>query len=155
MSIARARALRRQSTWAEKRLWRLLRSRRLAGYKFRRQRIARRYYLDFYCHEAKLTVELDGSGHGFPEQQKHDQERDEFLAGQGILVKRIWNHQLLRAADRENFMANLWHELQARAPHSGNVAPPPYRRAPDNPVPTDPHPSPLPSVGRGRGSHVS
>src|SRR5690348_757343 len=121
MSISRARALRKQSTWAEKRLWRLLRSRRLAGYKFRRQQIASRFYLDFYCHEARLAVELDGSGHGFPEQQKHDQERDQLLAEQGILVKRIWNRQLLRAADRENLIANLWRLLQTRAPHPGNV----------------------------------
>lgn len=155
MSIERARALRKQSTWAERRLWRLLRSRRLAGFKFRRQRIAQRYYLDFYCHEAKLAVELDGSGHGFPEQQKHDLERDAWLAGQGILVKRIWNRQLLRAADREQFISNLWQALQARAPHPGNVAPPPYRRAPDNSVSAAPHPGPLPSDGRGGAGHIS
>ena len=150
MSTARARSLRQQSTWAERQLWRLLRSRRLAGYKFRRQRVAQRYYLDFYCHEAKLAIELDGSGHGFPKQQQHDRKRDELLAEQGVLVKRIWNHQLRRVIDRENLTSNLWQILQERAPHPENAAPPPYRRAPDNLRPERPSPlTPLPSDGRG------
>jgi very-short-patch-repair endonuclease len=140
MSTERARQLRKQSTWAEKRLWRLLRSRRLAGYKFRRQRIEGRFYLDLYCHEARLAVELDGSGHGFPEQQRHDRKRDAFLAARGILVKRVWNHQLARADDRRSLVENLWMLLQERAPHPGNVAPPPYRRAPDQPTANEPSP---------------
>jgi very-short-patch-repair endonuclease len=144
MSVGRARALRKKSTWAEKRLWRLLRDRRLAGYKFRRQRFDHPYYLDLYCHEAKLAVELDGSGHGFPEQQKHDQVRDAFFAARGILVKRIWNHQLARAEDRENLISNLWQLLQERAPHRGNIAPPPYRRVPDKNKPVQPSPWPSP-----------
>ena len=140
MSLSRARALRAKSTWAEKRLWTLLRSRRLAGYKFRRQRFARPYYLDLYCHEAKLAVELDGSGHGFPGQQQYDAARDAYFAAQGVLVKRIWNHQLAKSADRESLISNLWRLLQERAPHPGNVAPPPYRRAPDKMEAADPHP---------------
>jgi very-short-patch-repair endonuclease len=131
MSTARARQLRRKSTWAEKRLWRLLRSRRLSGYKFRRQRVENRYYLDLYCHEAKFAIELDGFGHGFPQQRQYDEERDKFLASRGIFVKRVWNRQLARAEDRQNLVFNLWLILQERAPHPGNVAPPPYRRAPD------------------------
>jgi adenine-specific DNA-methyltransferase len=140
MSTSRARALRKQSTWAEKRLWQLLRSRRLAGYKFRRQSFAHPFYLDLYCHEAKLAVELDGSGHGFPGQMEYDQARDAFFASQGIQVKRVWNHQLARAADRQNLVENLWRILQERAPHPGNIAPPPYRRAPDKPTPERPSP---------------
>src|SRR4029079_10179974 len=92
--VSRARALRKRSTWAERSLWKLLRSRRLAGYKFRRQRAEDGCFLDLYCVEAKLAVELDGSGHGFPEQRSQDQTRDALLAAHGILVKRIWNHQL-------------------------------------------------------------
>ena len=60
---------------------------------------------------------------------------DAYFASRGILVKRIWNHQLARAADRENMISNLWRLLQERAPHPGNVAPPPYRREPDRPSP--------------------
>ncbi len=136
----RARALRKQSTWAEKRLWRLLRSRRLAGYKFRRQHPEGRYYLDFYCLEAMLAVELDGFGHGIPGQREYDRNRDEYLVSRGILVKRIWNNQLVRTEDRENVVENLWQLLQQRATHPGNVAPPPYRRAPDRPAGNAPSP---------------
>lgn len=131
MSVTRARELRKRPTWAERWLWRLLRSRRLAGYKFRRQRAEHCYYLDFYCHEARLALELDGSGHGFRARQLYDVKRDEFLAERGILVKRIWNHQLVQAKDRENLVENLWRLLQERAPHPGNVMPAPYRRDPD------------------------
>ncbi|HXT09957.1 MAG TPA: DUF559 domain-containing protein [Candidatus Angelobacter sp.] len=140
MSIARARRLRKKSTWAEKRLWQILRSRRLAGYKFRRQHPEGTYYLDFYCLEAKLDIELDGSGHGFPKQQEHDLRRDAFLAGRGILVKRVWNHQLKRWADRENLTENLWALLQERCPHPENVALPRHRREPDKQEPERPSP---------------
>jgi len=53
----RARELRKESTWAEKRLWRILRSRRLAGYKFRREHPVGGYFLYFYCMEARVAVE--------------------------------------------------------------------------------------------------
>jgi adenine-specific DNA-methyltransferase len=131
MSVLRARRLRKKSTWAEKCLWRLLRSRRLAGYKFRRQHQEGPYYLDFYCLEAKFAVELDGSGHGFPGQQLSDSRRDAFLAERGILVKRIWNHQLALRASRENLVQNLWQLLQSLAPHPENAPLPPHRRQPD------------------------
>ncbi|HEU5123067.1 MAG TPA: DUF559 domain-containing protein [Verrucomicrobiae bacterium] len=140
MSVSRARELRKKSTWAEKYLWRMLRSRRLAGYKFRRQHQEGVYYLDFYCLEAKFALELDGSGHGFPERQARDQKRDAYLAERGILVKRIWNHQLVKGEDRQNLVENLWRILQERAPHPENVAPMPYCRGPDKIEPTAPSP---------------
>jgi very-short-patch-repair endonuclease len=133
MSTGRARALRKKSTWAERRLWRLLRSRRLAGYKFRRQHQEGRYYLDFFCLEARVAVELDGSGHGFPGKQQYDIERDAFLAARGIIVKRVWNHQLAKAEGRLNLVDNLWRLLQERSPHPENIALPPVRREPDKP----------------------
>jgi len=70
-----ARALRKKETWAEKLLWRWLRDRRFAGYKFRRQPPEGIYYLDDFCKEASLAIELDGFGHGHPEQCWHDAER--------------------------------------------------------------------------------
>src|SRR5215218_1078707 len=76
--------LRKKTTWPEKALWRLLRSRRLAGYKFRRQHCIGSYFLDFYCLEAQVAVESDGFGHGHPERQRRDAERDAYLAAQGI-----------------------------------------------------------------------
>ncbi len=89
-----ARLLREKSTAAEKRLWRLLRDRRFADFKFRRQYPCGIYFLDFHCVAAKLAVELDGGGHGFPDQRARDEVRNQFLASKGIKVLRFWNHQM-------------------------------------------------------------
>jgi len=139
----RARELRHKQTWAEKKLWRLLRERRFAGYKFRRQHPFGEYYLDFYCAEARLVLETDGGGHGFPEQAAHDAGRDAFLRASGIVIKRIWNRQLLK--ELEWVKQDLWRLLQERAPHPDNAQP--KRRVtarvlhPDKPI-TPPSPSP-------------
>lgn len=90
-----ARNLRQQSTDAEQLLWRLLRNRRLCGYKFRRQHPITPYVLDFYCDDAKLAIELDGGQHNTDEAREHDEIRTRFLAEQGITVLRVWNDQVL------------------------------------------------------------
>ena len=74
-SAAIARRLRRDQTDEEKELWRALKAGRFAGFKFRRQHPKGNYYLDFYCPEARLAVELDGFQHGLPEHLQRDQER--------------------------------------------------------------------------------
>ena len=61
----RARQLRQVETWAEKLVWRWLLDRRFSSYKFRRQHPVGDYYLDFFCEEAALNVELDGSQHAW------------------------------------------------------------------------------------------
>jgi adenine-specific DNA-methyltransferase len=109
-------------------LWRLLRSRRLAGYKFRRQHPVGPYFLDFYWVEARVAVELDGSGHGFPERRRLDETRDRYLAERGIVLKRFWNHSLKNLEGHRMVIENLWRLLQERAPHPGNVAGPMHRR---------------------------
>src|SRR5256885_13276433 len=75
-----ARVLRKKPTWAEKLVWRWLRGRRFSGYHFRRQHPVGKYSLDSSCEEARLAIELDGGQHGFPEQRKHDAEREKVLA---------------------------------------------------------------------------
>ncbi|MFO1422920.1 MAG: DUF559 domain-containing protein [Candidatus Competibacteraceae bacterium] len=107
-----ARELRRQQTDAESLIWMLLRDRRLAGCKFRRQHPVAPYILDFYCHEAKLAVELDGGQHA--ENHAYDAERDAFLQAQGIRVLRFWNNQVL--AETEGVLEVIWQALQSRAP---------------------------------------
>ena len=69
-----ARDLRSNHTDAEQLLWGLLRSRRFAGKKFRRQHPIGRYILDFYCHESKLAVELDGGQHNDGETKLRDDQ---------------------------------------------------------------------------------
>jgi very-short-patch-repair endonuclease len=115
-----ARQLRAQSTDSEKRLWRLLRDRRFSEFKFRRQYASGRYFLDFYCAAARLAVELDGSGHGFPDQRTKDEKRNKFLAAQGIQVLRFWNHQL--RGELESIRFEIWHALMERTGRKDEIA---------------------------------
>ena len=94
--ISYARALRKKSTRAEKKLWPYLRNRRFHNYKFRRQHpISNRYILDFYCDEKKLAVELDGMYHKEPRQKYRDDERTNELAFLGINVIRFDNDEVI------------------------------------------------------------
>jgi hypothetical protein len=67
-----SRTLRQESTDAETLMWQLLRGRQIAGAKFRRQHPFEPYVLDFYCHELKLAVEVDGGQHNEPAGRVHD-----------------------------------------------------------------------------------
>jgi len=98
-SLLFAKQLRKEQTDAEKLLWEVVRGRRLCGFKFRRQHPVGGYILDFYCHEARFAVELDGGGHNFEEQQLYDEERTRALNGAGIKLLRFWNHDVLNNLD--------------------------------------------------------
>ncbi len=87
-----ARELRVNQTDAENLLWGILRDRRLLNLKFRRQYPIAPYILDFFCHEAKLAIELDGGQH--LEQKIDDDKRDAFIKAQGIKVLRFWNNDV-------------------------------------------------------------
>ena len=113
--IGRARQLRKAETWAEKLMWRWLRDRRFNAYKFRRQHPMGVYFLDFFCEEARLAVELDGFGHGHPDQRRHDSEREAFLASRSVKVLRFWNSSLRRNA--QSIRDTIFQALQERAPH--------------------------------------
>jgi very-short-patch-repair endonuclease len=97
--VNRARSLRKRATERERILWRHLRNRNFAGYKFRRQHPIDPYTLDFYCPTAKLAIELDGDGHNYRDGQMRDQRREKFLANKGIAVVRFWNHQVREELD--------------------------------------------------------
>ncbi len=90
-----ARQLRKEQTDAERLMWALLRDRRLAGFKFRRQHPVEPYVLDFYCHEARLAIEIDGGQHNEPDARLHDEQRTAALVSQGIHVLRFWNNDVL------------------------------------------------------------
>ncbi|MGH8428323.1 MAG: endonuclease domain-containing protein [Gammaproteobacteria bacterium] len=97
MSTAFAKSLRRNSSDAEKRLWRQLRDRQLEGYKFRRQIPLGIYVADFVCFEARLVVEVDGGQHDM--RRDHDEYRTVWLNAQGFKVLRFWNNEVLSASD--------------------------------------------------------
>jgi very-short-patch-repair endonuclease len=87
--------LRLRSTKAEQKLWDLLRNRQLNGKKFRRQHAIAYYIVDFYCHECKLSIELDGNFHRRKEQQEYDRSRTAVLNEIGITELRFWNEQVI------------------------------------------------------------
>jgi len=92
MPDPRARQLRRSMTDAERRLWSVLRSRRLSGYKFRRQHPIGPFIADFACIGHKLIVEADGGQHA---DSAADRRRTARLARQGWRVVRFWNNAIL------------------------------------------------------------
>ncbi|WP_080901254.1 endonuclease domain-containing protein, partial [Rhodopseudomonas palustris] len=87
-----AKSLRANATDAEVALWRLLRSRRLAQLKFRRQVPIGPWIVDFVCFERRLIVEADGSQHA---ESNDDRMRDRDLASRGFQVLRFWNNDIL------------------------------------------------------------
>lgn len=94
--LKNARALRKNQTDAETLLWQLLRNRQLNNFKFRRQYPIKPYILDFYCHEAKLVIELDGGQHNTQTAISKDNKRTEYLKLQGMKVLRFWNNEVLQ-----------------------------------------------------------
>ncbi len=69
----------------------------LEGFKFRRQHPIGPYVADFFCLEAKLVIELDGSQHA--DQLDQDKRRSEYLRDAGYAVLRIWNHKIISNID--------------------------------------------------------
>jgi very-short-patch-repair endonuclease len=92
-----ARALRKQATKAEHILWAQLRGSRFHGAKFRRQVPSDRYIADFYCHAAKLVVEVDGRQHEWF--AEYDAARTEVLERLGIRVIRFTNADVCDGLD--------------------------------------------------------
>ena len=110
--IAFRRALRRNATDAEQRLWHILRNRRL-GAKFRRQHPVGPYVLDFYCPRHHLAVELDGGQHFEEEEIDRDLRRDAFLAGRGIRVIRFTNLEVFQETNAA--LEVIWEAIRGDA----------------------------------------
>jgi very-short-patch-repair endonuclease len=91
-----ARAMRREPTEAERKLWYALRDRRMQSLKFRRQAPIGSYIVDFLCVAQKLIVEVDGSQHV---ESFRDEARDAWLARERYRVLRFWNHEVLTTPD--------------------------------------------------------
>jgi very-short-patch-repair endonuclease len=106
----RARRMRKELTDAERKVWRALRARRFAQFKFRRQVPVGRYIADFVCFAKKLVLELDGGQHAEPEQQAQDAARTAWLNSQGFVVLRFWDHEVLK--DWEAIEQILWKQLR-------------------------------------------
>jgi very-short-patch-repair endonuclease len=92
-----ARRLRREQTECEHSLWARLRRRQVVGFKFRRQHPIGPFFADFFCPEARLIVEIDGSQHA--DELASDESRTEFLRDAGYEVLRFWNYEISSEID--------------------------------------------------------
>jgi imidazole glycerol-phosphate synthase subunit HisF len=88
-----AKDLRKNMTDAEKVLWFHLKQ-NPEGFKFRRQHPLGIYIADFYCHKAKLVIELDGSIHDNEEVKTNDEIRQRNIEEGGIKVIRFKNEEI-------------------------------------------------------------
>ncbi len=91
-NIVLAKALRKNMTPYEKRLWYDFLSKHKL--RFQRQKAIDNFIADFYCHKAKLVIELDGQWHKSDEACKNDQIRTEILKGYNLTVIRISNSKI-------------------------------------------------------------
>lgn len=95
----RARALRRNRTPAERKLWWRLRELKAHGFKFRQQSPIDAYVVDFVCLSHRLIVEVDGGTRSTPGEQAADQRRQRYLERQGFRVLRVTNTEVFEAID--------------------------------------------------------
>ena len=93
-TLRRSQTLRKNMTKEERHLW--YDFLKVYPVPFKRQFPIGSYFVDFYCFQAKLVVELDGSQHCTPEEIKYDMRRTEYLEQQGLLVLRISNLDVIR-----------------------------------------------------------
>jgi len=89
-----ARRLRKKMTPSEKLQWERVRMKNIRGVKFRRQHPMEFYVADFYCHEARLVIEVDGPYHEKKDQQQHDENRTAELDRFDIRVIRFTNDEI-------------------------------------------------------------
>lgn len=98
-TFERAKSLRKEMTNGEKLFWQILRRNNVKGFYFRRQHPINRYIADFYCHKAKLVVELDGEVHNSIDAKEHDENRDAVMMNFGITVLRFKNDDAVKNTD--------------------------------------------------------
>ena len=97
-TLRNSQRLRKEMTKEERHLWYdFLRS---YPVQFKRQFPIDNYIVDFYCHQAKLVVELDGSQHYEPEKLEYDRRRTAFLEEKGLYVLRFSNLDVMRGISR-------------------------------------------------------
>jgi cyclase len=91
----KSKEFRSEMTEAEKMLWNELKNRKLGGLKFRRQHPLHFYIADFYCHEKRLAIEVDGEIHRKKEVRSHDENRSAELDRLGVTIVRFTNKDVL------------------------------------------------------------
>lgn len=98
--VSRARELRKQNTEAESLFWNeVLKDKKLASFKFTRQKPLDNFIADFYCASLGLVIEIDGEIHNF--QKARDKERDNVLKQKfGLKIIRYTNEEVLNSTEK-------------------------------------------------------
>ncbi|HEU5290587.1 MAG TPA: endonuclease domain-containing protein [Cyclobacteriaceae bacterium] len=94
-----AKELRNRLTEPEKILWEKLRLSKIDGYRFKAQHPISEFIVDFYCHKAKLIIEIDGGYHNKSEQREYDLNRSNILNEFGLRIIRFKNEDVLNRID--------------------------------------------------------
>jgi very-short-patch-repair endonuclease len=109
-SFEKARWLRNNTTKHEQMLWEYLRKNKILGARIKRQHPIGTYIADFYCHAAKLVIEVDGANHNTTDQKLYDEERTFNLKINGLKVIRFSNEQIEQ--DLSNVIAEITKQVQ-------------------------------------------
>jgi very-short-patch-repair endonuclease len=111
-SFEKARWLRNNTTKHEQILWEHLRKNKIHGARIKRQHPIGTYIADFYCHAAKLVIEVDGGIHNTADQKLYDKERTFNLELEGLKVIRFSNEQVEK--DLNNVIGQITKEVYER-----------------------------------------
>jgi len=107
--------LRKDSTTAEKILWKELKGKKLGGLKIRRQHGIGLYIVDFYESKTKTVIELDGDVHfSIEKQEKKDQVREKYLEDNGYKIIRFNNVDIFNNLD--GVLKHLYYNLTSPNP---------------------------------------
>lgn len=87
-----ARQLRKQGVLSEVLLWKAIKGKAVRGYEFHRQVPLDEFIVDFYCHELRLAIEIDGSSHDH--RMKDDEARQKRLESLGVRFVRFRDKQV-------------------------------------------------------------
>jgi imidazole glycerol-phosphate synthase subunit HisF len=109
-----AKKLRTNLTASEIRLWEELSNKKLGGLKFRQQHPVGSFIADFYCHSAKLVIELDGSVHDTDEAKTRDLDRDALMKEWGLKIIRFRNSEVFE--DLANVLKRILEAANPTAP---------------------------------------
>ncbi len=91
----KAKALRNNMTAGEQKLWDELKVNKIKGYRFKAQHPISKYIADFYCHKAKLVIEIDGNIHDNEDIKERDEGRTFEIENFGLKVIRFTNNHVL------------------------------------------------------------
>ena len=92
--------LRKSMTPAEKVLWERLRNKQVSGLRFRRQHPIKDFVVDFFCYDALLVIEVDGTVHDETSQKERDEQRTIILQKLGLKEIRFTNYEVIHHTDQ-------------------------------------------------------